>query len=300
MEKPLVSVITITRNRCDLIGRCINSILTQTYTNIEHIVVDGASTDETAEVCRTFADKDSRFHYLRLDTNEPIPQTIMKGFAISKGDYVTFLDDDDEYLPTKIEKQLNKFSQLSSDYGMVYCWMTYYDSLTCSKIRDHSPRLRGNVYRETLKEPSLTGTPTYMIRRDVFEESGGWRERGIVSDWELAIRISKSWKVDYVEESLIKIYENHSGHRMSDPGYYSNVPDKYIVFYEYLLSEHKEFFDKNPQDRRFHLMNLSKMYLLKRDFKHFRTRYFELLRIEPSFRNLMIIPQYYLKSFKVK
>ena len=111
MEKPLVSVITITRNRCDLIGRCINSILTQTYTNIEHIVVDGASTDETAEVCRTFADKDSRFHYLRLDTNEPIPQTIMKGFAISKGDYVTFLDDDDEYLPTKIEKQLNKFSQ---------------------------------------------------------------------------------------------------------------------------------------------------------------------------------------------
>ena len=64
MEPPLVSVITITRNRGKLIGRCIQSVLNQTYTNIEHIVVDGASDDETDEVVANF--KDERLKYIKL------------------------------------------------------------------------------------------------------------------------------------------------------------------------------------------------------------------------------------------
>lgn len=300
MDEPLVSVITITRNRGSLLGRCVNSVLSQSYKNLEHIVVDGASTDNTESICQQYAQNDSRFHYLRLETNEPIPDTIQHGFEISKGDYITFLDDDDEYLPDKVQKQVRLFSQLPSDYGMVYCWMTYYDSITGLAIRDHQPQLKGYVYQEALRRPSLTGTPTYMIKRLAFSNSGGWRDKGIVSDWELAIRICEFWKVDYVAESLIKVYENHSLQRMSDPGYYINTIDKYISFFEYLLDEHKVHFEKVPQDKVFHLMNLSKFYLLKRDYKSFRKCYSELWRLEPSIKNVLLVPRYYFKSIKAK
>ena len=67
MNAPLVSVITITRNRAKLIGRCIQSVLNQTYKNIEHIIVDGASTDETDDVVGSF--KDERLRYFKLETN---------------------------------------------------------------------------------------------------------------------------------------------------------------------------------------------------------------------------------------
>lgn len=118
MEQPLVSVITITRNRGKLIGRCIQSVLNQTYKNIEHIVVDGASDDETDEVVASF--KDERLKYIKLDSNWSIAKTINYGVAQSAGEFITFLDSDDEYLSTKVEKQLNKIQTLPKEYGMVY------------------------------------------------------------------------------------------------------------------------------------------------------------------------------------
>ena len=63
MEKPLVSIITVTYNRGKLLGRCIQSVLNQTYTNIEHIVIDGGSTDETDEVAASFS-SDKRFRFV--------------------------------------------------------------------------------------------------------------------------------------------------------------------------------------------------------------------------------------------
>ena len=105
MIHPLVSVITITHNRGKLIGRCIQSVLNQSYTNIEHIVVDGASDDNTDEVIAGF--NDIRLKYIKLESNWPVAKTINYGVEQSKGMFVTFLDSDDEYLPTKVEKQLN-------------------------------------------------------------------------------------------------------------------------------------------------------------------------------------------------
>jgi glycosyltransferase involved in cell wall biosynthesis len=102
MEKPLVSVVTITRNRGNLLGRCIKSVLEQTYNNIEHIVVDGASDDNTDETVGSF--KDERLHFIKLETNWPIKETIDHGISLCKGKYITFLDSDDEYLPEKYEE----------------------------------------------------------------------------------------------------------------------------------------------------------------------------------------------------
>ena len=161
-NQPLVSVITITRNRGKLIGRCIDSVLNQTYKNIEHIIVDGASNDETDAVVASY--NDSRLHFLKLEDNWSLEKTYKHGTAQAKGKYICFLDSDDEYLPTKIEKQVTLIESLPLDYGMVYCWMTYFDSSkNNSVIRVHNPQLRGFVPLEAAEKPTVSGTPVYGL-----------------------------------------------------------------------------------------------------------------------------------------
>ena len=257
MDKPSVSVITITRNRGQLIGRCINSVLSQTYKNIEHIVVDGASDDETDNVIATFNDK--RLHYIKLESNWPIVDTINHGFKNSHGSYITFLDSDDEYLPTKIEEQVKLFETLPEDFGMVYCWMSYYDTETHKHLYDHSTKLRGYVLDAAVSKPLVSGTPTFMFRRNVFEKLGGWKDVGIVNDWELGARCCKSWKVDYVPQLLVKVYINHGSERMSDTRPAAATYERYIKFHKYFLSEYKDVFDRSPKLAERHYYSLSLM-----------------------------------------
>lgn len=288
-REPLVSVITITRNRGNLIGRAIKSVLNQTYKNIEYIVVDGASDDNTDEVVGRF--NDERLHYTKLESNWPIASTINHGVSISHGEYVTFLDSDDEYLPTKLEMQLKKIQTLPEDYGMVYCWMTYYDSKTLSKIRIHNPQIKGNVSNSVVEKPIVSGTPTFFFRRQAFLENGGWKdadEIGIVSDWEMAARFCQKWKVDFVPESLIKVYINHTGTtRMSSSSYYKDFDDKMIKFHTYFLRTYEEIFNKYPRRAVEHYVGLSGCYLHKREFAKGIHYYFKLLSCLPNIRQML-------------
>ena len=126
MGTPLVTIYTITRNRCDLLPRAMKSILNQTYHNIEYIIIDSASTDDTEKVVKSFSDE--RIRYVKLDQNETFGYCVNMAVHIATGKYVSELDDDDEYHLDKIEKQVNLFESLPEEYGMVYCWMTYYDN----------------------------------------------------------------------------------------------------------------------------------------------------------------------------
>ena len=94
MKHPLVSVITITRNRGDLLKRCITSVLGQTYVNLEHVVVDGASDDNTDDVVTSF--KDERLRFYKLDYNWPLKKTMDYAISLCQGKYISFLDSDDE------------------------------------------------------------------------------------------------------------------------------------------------------------------------------------------------------------
>lgn len=246
MEQPLVSVITITRNRGKLLGRCIRSVLGQTYKNIEHIIVDGASDDNTDEVVASF--QDSRLIFIKLETNWSIVDTINHGVGISTGKYISFLDSDDEYVPTKIEKQVDLIQSLPDDYGMVYCGMIDIDATSGAVIERHQPSLRGNVYDESIGVKQISGTPTFMFRRAVFEHLGGWKDDiGIISDWELAVRCCRDYKVDFVPEELVRVYVNHGSIRQSDNNYYADVLDRRIKFCRYFLSEFYDVFERHPK-----------------------------------------------------
>lgn len=253
MEQPLVSVITITRNRGNLIGRCIKSVLNQTYKNIEYIIVDGASDDNTDEVVASF--KDKRLHYVKLETNWPIKETLDHGISLCNGKYITFLDSDDENLPEKIEKQVTLIESLSDEYGLVYCWMTYFDNQTKQVLSIHKPELRGDVRDEVIGEPVISGTPTLMFRCELLRKLDGWKspdEIGIISDWELCARACQITKVDYVPESLVNVYENHGSIRQSDKAYYEKFAKSTFKFSKYFLSHFEENFKRRPDQIFYH------------------------------------------------
>jgi pentatricopeptide repeat protein len=296
LTTPLVSVIMVTRNRASLIGRAINSVLAQTYQNIELIIFDGASTDNTTEVVMSF--EDSRIIYKSLQENISVPETIWMAFETSKGEYIAFLDDDDEYLPTKIEKEVSLFESLDDSYGLVYCWFRRFDIRTGRVFKEHKTELRGDVHVEVVSDPVVSGTPIIMLRRSVFKEMRGWRnDMGIVSDWEFCARVCQKYRVDYVPEILVNCYEHHGVHQMTfDKDYYKSKDEKLVKFHTMFLDEFKEVFEKHPIRKEPHYNALIISYLRLREWKKALSIYISLNKIRLSFNNTIKPLKYIIKS----
>src|SRR5690554_1505405 len=121
MNSPLVSIIIPTFNRAHLIGETLDSIIAQTYTNWECIVVDDGSTDHTKEVVKEYIKNDTRFQYhIRPDIHKPGGNGARNyGFSLSKGEYINWFDSDDLMVAQKLEKQVNSLNQ--SNYDLSVC-----------------------------------------------------------------------------------------------------------------------------------------------------------------------------------
>jgi glycosyltransferase involved in cell wall biosynthesis len=286
-EKSLVTILTATRNRASLIHRCIESIQKQTYRNYEHIIIDGNSEDDTEEVVKSY--NDSHIKYIKLSEYGPEVQ-MRAGFEASRGSLIAFLDDDDEYLPEKIEKQVAAIEHLPVDYGMVYCWMTYYrndDPNTPIKI--HSPKYHGWVKDVAVAENRISGTPTLLVRREIIEKIGGVYQDSHCglpgADVHLATRICSVCKVECMPESLVKVYVAHGKKRLSDTvdkEFFRNS----IRFHQCFLDDYPEVFVKNPKRSNYHLYYLTRFYFKLGDYKNGFVSFGKLLRTCPSFIQL--------------
>lgn len=289
-EFPLVSIITVTHNRVNLIHRAINSVLNQTYPNIEYIIVGSGCADNTKEFVLSY--DNPHIKYIAQECNNP---NIASNAALaeSHGKYIAFLDDDDEYLPDKIEKQVKLFESLSGEYGLVYCWMSYYDSKDKKFLRLHKPMLRGDVGDNVVEKARVSGTPTLMIRRDLLIKYGGTMKNNIglwASDWEMAARICQHCKVDYVPCSLVNVYINHGEKRLTNINASKEWLNKTVIFHEYFLKEFSHVFDKYPKKRKFHFKNLVIAYCCTGKWRSGISYYLQLLKIDFNLHNLLLLP----------
>lgn len=279
MNEPLVSILTITHNRANLIHRCIESIQKQTYSNYEHIIIDGASTDDTEQVVMGYSDPHIR--YTKIEEKGPAVQ-MQKAFELSKGELITFLDDDDEYLPEKVEKQVDCFARVNSNVGMVYCWMTYYDSnnppMSGGKaIRYHNPTARGNVSALSVSGPNICGTPTLMVRREIIDELGCIYRNDIGfqgSDWEFSARICQITEVACLPESLVNVYVNHGSSQLTTAN--PDRLDRHIIFHKHFLTHFENVFKKDPKLAKYHYQNITASLLRLGRYKE-GLRYYRLL-----------------------
>lgn len=210
---PLVSVIIPTHNRANLLPRSINSVLSQTYKNLECIVVDDGSNDNTHKVVADI--KDDRLIFLQHDKNKNASVARNTGIKHAKGDLIAFLDDDDEWLPTKLEKQVPLIQSLTPDVGMVYCWMDYYDK-NGKLISEVHPTLRGYIFPNVLDAQRIGGCPTLIVRREVIDLIGGFDESLQRSnDGDFIRRVCQKYEVDFIPEALVNIYIEHGYKRIT-------------------------------------------------------------------------------------
>lgn len=213
MNNQLVSVVVATYRRDETLGRALNSIAKQTYTNIEIILVDDNDKHEwnskVDEITKRF--KADNQIVIRKITNKPNQGSAKSrniGIENSEGEYVTFLDDDDEYLPEKIERQIELMVSERSDYCLTDL-VLYNDNGTLSAVRKHSylnSTENANLLLCHLKY-HMTGTDTMMFRRDYLLGIGGFDEIDVGDEFYLMSKaIGGGGKLSYLDRSDVRAY----------------------------------------------------------------------------------------------
>lgn len=220
IDSPLISCIIPTHNRAGKLTTAAESVLTQTYSNIELLIVDDQSKDNTKEVVELMMQKDNRIKYL-LNPTKGANNARNFGITNAKGQYIAFLDDDDKWTNTKLEKQLNAFKGLGDEYGVVYC--PFVRKSTKGKIgRRHPSRFsgvkNGDILDRLLKRNFIT-TSTLFVKAEVFKKSGMFSPKyKSFQDWELLTRIACDYHFYFLDEVLVNLYESNDSITLNKKG----------------------------------------------------------------------------------
>ncbi len=196
MSRPLVSVITPTLNQGAFIERTIDSIRTQTYPHIEHIVIDGGSTDGTIDILRA-----AEGTYPMRWISEPdsgMYAAINKGLRLANGSIHAYLNSDDLYFPWSVAVAVAHLAG-HGDVGLVYGDVITVDDET---RREHV-RLAPSINRDRLQSMWSLLQPATFWRREVTATVGGFDETlTFVGDWDFFIRASDRVRFDRIDEFL--------------------------------------------------------------------------------------------------
>ena len=199
MKLKKVSVIIPTYNRLNTLKRAIETCISQTYKDIEIIIVDDTKKSQQ-EMIDSYHDDRIVYVHNANPQGSPIARNI--GIEKSKSEYIAFLDDDDEWYPTKIEKQM-QLMMSHPNIGLVICY----------SLDKRFGRERINIppevitHRMVLKSFNLSSTSSYLVRKDVIDESGGFdTSLPSAQEYDLAIQLSKNYKVCCIPEVLMIQY----------------------------------------------------------------------------------------------
>ncbi len=198
--KPRVSVILPTFNRATWLPMSVPSVLQQSYTDLELIVVDDGSTDNTPGVMRQF--DDPRLSYIRLPMNQGANTARNTGLQRAQGDFIAFQDDDEAWYPDKLLKLLEAFTPLPPTVGVVHNSAWVIDGDQQFHHGWTAPPDDMDFYTWILTNGG-PAAPYMLVRRECFEHIGGFEERlPRYQDWELCIRLARLYRFVYLDEPL--------------------------------------------------------------------------------------------------
>jgi glycosyltransferase involved in cell wall biosynthesis len=207
-DKPLISVIIPVYNGAEFIAAAVESAAAQTYRNLEIIVVDDGSSDDTLSILHRLSASDPRIRIL-AQANSGVAAARNHAIAESRGDFIAPLDADDLWLPTKIDRQLRTLLLAGDDCGFVYSWWAWIDE--AGTVLDRSPRwtIEGSVL-EVLVLINFTGNASVpLFRKHALVEAGGYNsalaaaKSGGCEDWEAVLRVAGRHRVAVVRDVLL-------------------------------------------------------------------------------------------------
>lgn len=216
----LVSVVIPTYGRSEMLKRAIGSVLNQIYDNIEIIVVDDNDSDSedrrrTEGALQKYLQND-QIVYLKHEKNAGGCAARNTGIDVANGEYIGFLDDDDEWLPEFIAKHLEK---LSSGADVVYCnYFLVNDLSGKDKLEMKTNNKSGNVFNDLLRGWCPTTTSMFLVKKECFEQSGNFDDSlQSFQDYDMWLNLSRNYKFDYCDEHLIVKYEHGFEQLASNP-----------------------------------------------------------------------------------
>jgi glycosyltransferase involved in cell wall biosynthesis len=204
MDKPLVSIITASFNSAQTIRDALQSVANQTYPNIEHMVVDGISTDGTLEIVKEFPKIT-----LISEKDRGVYDAFNKGWKLAKGEIIAFLNADDFYENKTVVADIVEAMQ-TKPADSAWADLVYVNPKNSEKILRYwrSSEYRPGIFRHGW----APAHPTFFVRREVYEKFGGFDEQfKIAADYELMLRFLEVYKISgtYLPKVLVRM--RHGG-----------------------------------------------------------------------------------------
>jgi glycosyltransferase involved in cell wall biosynthesis len=201
-----ISVIIPTYNRCDLLKRAINSVIKQTITPKEIIIVDNGSTDQTYQMVSSLFPEINYF----IEKKRGVSAARNKGILESKSKWIAFLDSDDAWKPTKLEKQM-EYSVFNQDkYRIIHTDETWYrNKKFLNQLKKHK-KSGGNIFKNSLQLCCISPS-SVVLKKQIFEEYGLFDENlEVCEDYDMWIRITSKEEVGFLDSPLVSKYGGHS------------------------------------------------------------------------------------------
>ena len=201
-----ISVIIPTYNRCDLLKRAINSVIKQTITPKEIIIVDNGSTDQTYQMVSSLFPEINYF----IEKKRGVSAARNKGILESKSKWIAFLDSDDAWKPTKLEKQM-EFSIFNQDkYRIIHTNENWYrNKKFLNQLKKHK-KSGGNIFKNSLQLCCISPS-SVVLKKQIFDDYGLFDENlEVCEDYDMWIRITSKEEVGFLDSPLVLKYGGHS------------------------------------------------------------------------------------------
>ncbi|MBA5805882.1 glycosyltransferase [Rhizobium changzhiense] len=236
-----VAVVIPAHNARDYLAQTLQSVIDQTHKALEIVIVDDGSTDDTTSICRHFAASDPRIRIVSTE-NRGVASARNTGIEASKSDYIAFLDADDLWHPTYIERMLSALHPLPETWGAVYALHHFIDAQGYCTRSGSSLSARGNIFNRHLVFRFVGNGSGFMVRRAVIDKIGGYDSSyamqgiGGCEDFDFELRTAEHFKIETVPLGLVG-YRIHSESMSADKSRMARS----------LLSVNEQCIARNPQ-----------------------------------------------------
>ncbi len=210
-EKPKITVLLSVFNDEKYIGKAIDSILEQTFTDFELLIIDDCSTDKTRDIISGY--KDPRIRLIKTEKNIGITRSLNKGLKLAGGKYIARTDSDDISCPERLEKQLS-FLENNKSYAMVGCRTEVIDE-DGDHIEYWNQEESAELIFYTLSYRDCLTSSSVMFNKKSVDSLGGYDEScDRAEDFELWYRISRKYRIYTIPEYLVKYREREDSHSL--------------------------------------------------------------------------------------
>lgn len=260
MSAPAVSVVIPSYNRLRSLPRALESVLRQTFEDIEVIVVDDCSTDGTWDYLQSV--RDPRLRIIQHETNKGGGAARNTGIKAARAPLIAFQDSDDEWLVTKLATQIEEYNRVNSpEYGAIYC-----AKITNGEGRfgvygprevQYMPlpgydRTSGDISRELVRR-AMISTQTLMVRKDLLEQIGGFDETlKLGQDWDMTTRLARITKFLFVDKPLALCF--------TSPDSISKIKTNQAGVRRKMLDKHFDLISQDPPLHAQYLTEIARVY----------------------------------------